>query len=406
MNRILASIILLVLARTLSFAALGSPAGTVLTNLTIGFETGYTNYIMDTSLTMGSVFGLRGISSGTSYNGYPNYSINIDLYLTNMGNDADNDARVFISSFSNSIGYTNTAWSYHMESAAIDVGTNYSVPFALFGTGAILHIVLAVQIPADASIGSYGYFSIGALTLSNSNHVAAVYTGFNGLTYGGYPSAGTSFAIRVVQPNSILDLYASDGIDTIHIFNGTAYLRKTENSIFARLSNTPVRASNINLWFAVDSVADGTGGNPADQSVPMSEIYSDTYKAKIGEGILKSGNYVSFLLEIDGVNSLTNYTYLLKDLHDQGYQTVVMNNIIPSGSCYLKLPESALGQYGKINIYSIAGDLVKHIFEGRLDDQVYAWDGADDQGIAVGAGMYFIVVDSEGLKEVRKVMVK
>ena len=410
MNRLAATLLLVFCACTLSFGAAGTPSGTVITNYSqlhfFYWSTAFTNYIMDTSLTMGSIYGIDGIYSLAAYNGYPDYSARIDLYITNLGNDADNDATLFVSSFSNSPGYPGSPWTYHFEVAAADVGTNYAIPFALFGVGAIFHAVLVVDIPADAPTNTMGYFTIGGTTLSNSNHIAGTYTGYNGISYGGETHAGTSFTVRVIPPNQIVDLYASDAIDTITIFNATQYLRKIDNFVYAVLRNTPVRAATVNLWYAVDSLPDGAGGNPADASVPMAEVSPNLYKAKIPEDAVKSGNYTAFFLEIDGLNYLTNYTYLLKGIYEQGYETIVMNNIIPPGSAYIKLPEKTLGKPGKITVYSIAGDIVRHVYEGEIGNTVYGWDGTDDQGILAQTGIYFIVVDVENLKEVRKIMVK
>jgi len=383
MNRLALILLLVVCTCTLSHGAAGTPSGTVLSNISrmdfYYWGIPFTNYIMDTSLTMGSIYGIDGIYSLPAYNGYPNYSVRIDLYMTNLGNDADNDADLFVSSFSNSPGYTASPWSYHFEVLSVNVGTNYSIPFALFGVGAVFHAVLVVDIPADAPTNSMGYFTIGGTTLSNSNHVAGTYTGYNGLPYGGKTQAGTMFTVRVIPPNRIVDLYASDAIDTIRLFDGTLYLRKIENFIYALLRNTPVRATTVNLWYAVDSLPDGPGGNPDDASVPMIEISQNLYQAKIPESAVKSGNFTAFFLEIDGLNYITNFTYLLKGVYEQGYETIVMNNIIPPGSAYIKLPDKTLGKPGKITVYSIAGDIVRHIFDGDIGNTLYGWDGTDDQ---------------------------
>ena len=128
---------------------------------------------------------------------------------------------------------------------------------------------------------------------------------------------------------------------------------------------------------------------------------------KIPSEYLKDVNFVSFLFEVDQLYYAGNYTYRLFDLHKQdNYQTVIMKNVIDDEKGYIQIPAEAVGEEGRIEVYSIAGDRVRTILSGKADSQIYSWDGKDDNQVRVHTGTYFMIIAFPELREVRKFYVR
>jgi flagellar hook assembly protein FlgD len=60
-----------------------------------------------------------------------------------------------------------------------------------------------------------------------------------------------------------------------------------------------------------------------------------------------------------------------------------------------------------IQVFNLAGDLVKTIYRGKRSagDYSTSWDGKNHSGRVVARGIYFIRVVAPGVDEYRKVMV-
>jgi hypothetical protein len=396
----------------LSLNALPSKGASVFTNtmgLNLnGFFMGQTNL----SLTVGTFYGLSPlVSSSSVYGAYPNFELKIPMSITNNANDADSNVQILVEFLSNNAGYSGSNWNYSLEVSSVTQGTNYSIPTASFGEGAIFNFNLVVYIPLVCLESSSGFLRVTAFTASNSNHIAAQYTGYNGLPYGGNASSSKVVQISISLPNQIVNLYAEDDIDRINLFNGLSGLRRSQNSFFVEFVNSPIDLNSVRLWYALDSIADGNiGPNTADNFISMKSITPKKYSGLIQEEMLKQGKILSFIFEIDGIAYLTNWTYKLLDLGAQDkYQSVLMHNIISYktvDNILIKLPGILVGKEGKVNIYSISGDLVKVLLSGKADAQIIKWDGKDKAGTWVSKGMYFIVIDFADVKEVRKTYVK
>jgi len=387
-------------------------AGTVFTNVVDINASTYMSFQTNLSLTVGPIYGLSElVSSSNYYIAYPAYQLRIPFSITNNGNDADSNAQIFVEFLSNNPGYMGTNWEYSIEVSSVTQGTNYSIPYANFGEGAIFNFNLVVYVPAACPIGSDGFFRVTVATVSNSSHIAAPYVGYNGISYGGNDVSSKEIQVHIIMPNQIRYVFATDGIDTIDVFNGTYGLRRSQNSIFVELYNDPFDPGSLYLWYAIDSMADGSiGPNPNDFSTPMRQVGTRQFRGDIPGNMLGQGTYVSFIFEIDGITYTTNWTYRLLSLGQQeGYETVIMNNIIDykeDDYIYLKLPDKVMGKEGKVMIYSVSADHVITLLNGRADTQILKWNGKDKTGSWVAKGMYFIVVDFAEVKEVRKCFVK
>lgn len=395
-----------------AFAARGTPAGTVFTNsvtITSLFMSNFTtNYI----LMVGSYYGLSAVSSISNlYTGFPNSIISIPLYLTNQGNDADSNVQYQVVSYSNSPGYTGSTPAYYFQDALSNYSSNYFIPFSVFGESAIYNNNLVVSVPVDANLMSTNYFTIVATTLSNSNHVAGFYNGYNAKTYGGFVSVTQNIVLVVLPKNKIMNILASDGIDTINVFNMSTGLRKSRNTIVMDTEKVPDNVNSLRLWYGIDGATDGPGvSNTSDTYVNMVYNGGKSFTGILPESVLSGGSYLTFLFQIDGAAYITNLSYKLYNLASQsGYSTVLMNNVLDyqsEGSFYIKLPDKVIGKSAKVKLYSIAGDLVRNIFEGTVDEQVLKWDTKDRLGSFLSKGMYFIVIEAGDVKEVRKIFVK
>ncbi len=363
-------------------------------------------------VTVGAYYGVSALVTATnSFTSPANYTYRIPVTVTNNGNDADPDARIAVTVISNNAGYAGSNWSCYVEIAGTNAGTNYAIPFTDFGEGAVFSFIVAVQVPLVCPIGSQGFVGVDVSTSSNAGHVAAFYTGFNGVEYGGYSNAFKLLALNVDLPNTIASITASDGVESISVFDGTRSLRRTRQTITVQFSSPAVDPGTATLWFDVDETADGTGGaNLTDVSVRMRALSSRIFTGVIDEAAVRSGSFVSFLFELDGVTYFGGYLYGLADLGVQdAYETVLMNNIIEANSgdgIYLKLPARVLGERGRVSVYSVSANLVQTLLDGNADNQVLRWDGRDRTGANAAKGMYFITVDFPTLKEVRKVFIR
>jgi len=60
-----------------------------------------------------------------------------------------------------------------------------------------------------------------------------------------------------------------------------------------------------------------------------------------------------------------------------------------------------------VQVFNLAGDLVKIIHRGRQGsgEYLYTWDGSNRAGFTVARGIYYIRVTGPDIDEYRKVMV-
>lgn len=76
------------------------------------------------------------------------------------------------------------------------------------------------------------------------------------------------------------------------------------------------------------------------------------------------------------------------------------NPFNPSTAITLRLPDAAGGTVGarvRLDIFSVAGVRVRSLFDGAVPGAVeeFLWDGRDDRGVAVAAGVYIGVARTE-----------
>jgi hypothetical protein len=389
-----------------------SKSGSVFTNFATvnisGVNVSQTNFY----LTVGSFYGLSSLYTSSKTNkGYPNNQVKVPFNITNFGNDADSNFQISAELLSNNTGYSGSLWNFYVEVGGTPHGTNYTVPFALFGEGAILNFNLVVNIPADCPVNSTGFIRVTAATASNTTHIAAPFTGYNGQSYGGIDSSSNDIKFNVALPNKIVNVLASDGIDTINKFNGVSGLRKSQNTVFVELESSPSNLNSVRLWYAVNSQADGNiGPNGSDKSTLMRYVKPKQFEGVIPGKDLENGTNATFVFEIDNITYMTNLIYKLLDLTSQeGYESVLMHNIISyksDDSIYIKMPSKLMGKQGRVMVFSVSGDLVDTICSGVLNTQILKWDGKDRTKAWVSKGMYYIVIDFADVKEVRKTFVK
>lgn len=395
------------------FLLSGVTANTVVTN-DVTISGSFPSMSTNVTLTVAPYYGFGPVHTVSSvYSSPPNYVLKIPVTITNAANDADSNAQVFVEFLSNENGYSGTNWSCYIELAGTNAGTNYGIPLSDFGEGAVFSFNLAVVVPADLGTNTNirGFVNVFAITSSNAGHPVALYTGLNGLSYGGESNVAKTVEVDISAPNAVRDLAASDGIDTITIFDGTRGLRRTEQAITVGFLAAPSDYNSAYLWFDVDNTADGPGGaNANDKVLKMQSTGGYTFRGVIGDSWLSSGNNVSFVIYLDNFAYAFGSLYSLLTLASQDkYETVLMHNVIARNSgelIYIKVPSKVIGTSGKIQVYSVSGDLVMTILSGNLDRQIVSWDGNDKDGKQVAKGLYFLVFEFNNLKEVRKCFIK
>jgi hypothetical protein len=409
MNKAVFFVLLLFCLAGMSY---GISAYTPLTNRISVSGNNFISRSTNNVLTVGPIYGLAPVFSYSNvYYAPPSYTLKVPMAITNGANDADSNASFFVQFLSNESGYSGSNWSCYIELAGTNAGTNYDIPVALFGEGAIFNFNLAIVLPLIVSTNSVGFALVSAHTVSNTGHIAAVYTGMNGVVYGGSSNVTKQIKVNVSYPNHVDHLFASDGIDTITVFNGSKGLRRTAQTITVDYAAAPVDINTAQVWYDVDNTADGPGGaNPNDKMVKMKLLSGNEFSAVIDDTYLGSGNILSFVLQLDGINYGYGSFYDLLSLASQDkYETVLLHNVIARGSgdlIYVNLPSKVLGKNGRILVYSVSRNLVATILNGTADRQMISWDGNDSDRKQVAKGLYYIMFDFTNLKEVRKVFVK
>ena len=80
------------------------------------------------------------------------------------------------------------------------------------------------------------------------------------------------------------------------------------------------------------------------------------------------------------------------------------NPFNPSTSIPISVP--ALSLAGRLDIYNVLGQRIRTLLSGPFDPGFHTiiWNGRDDTGRAVGAGLYFSVFETAEFRQTRKMM--
>lgn len=396
---------LLILLLFKVFVFSDTPAGTVLSNGASFLASGVTGSVgMTPSLTVGAFYGLSGEVPDAAYTTSPGAVFRIELSLTNEGNDADNTTEVEITSFSNLAAYPLSNWNCYLEVDGSDEGSLYAIPFTDFGAGAVFEFSVVIEVSGWTPTNDTAFLNLQARTSQTTSY----YTGLNSWVYGGVSNLTSSSVISLLPPNPLQTIRISDGIDSIYWddLDGSGRLRRTLHDYRIVFAQAPDDPSSVSLWYSAGGIADGPGG-AGDTEISLDWVSHGTFTLQLPEAALSDESTLSFLLEADSVYYNSGFIYQVVDLNDQGYETILMDNVIDeNGTGYIKLPEDLIGEEGEIRIFAVSGDEVFEILDGEIEDQIYEWDGCDERGRMCDSGIYFMVISSGSFNEVRKFYVR
>ncbi len=397
----------------------GTPSGTVLSNpaksLATFFGSQYEFESTVESLTVGSIYGLSGFNDPDDEMAYPGGVVRFSYEITNMGNDADDSAKVWISKPISSSGKDWNAW---IEINGVNVGTDYTIPVLYFGAGAVFKFDVALEVPTNAVQDEWAYVEVYAETISNASHIVGVYTGFNGYIYGGKdrvddsgpsgldPGDGAHSCVVVVPPNRVMEVKVSDGVEEKNITHSPATIRRLPQRLAVELRDAP--SDKVFAWLGFDSPTDGNGlSNTEDVRIEMHKL-NGWWVAEVPLRLISRVNRVYVAFEVDGVFYSEGWNYYVRDVYYQeNFQTVIMNNVIRKGEkVFIAVPTGGGGEI-RVEFYSIAGEKVKSETVNAEPNSkvVFEWDGIDDEGQRVSAGIYFAVIKTQEFEEVRQVAV-
>jgi len=185
----------------------------------------------------------------------------------------------------------------------------------------------------------------------------------------------------------------------------------TNNGQAAATGVTLMLTSNEGLVTIIDA-----DGSSPDISVGSSESSAaDAFAIEISDAV--DDTLLTLWIEVEAGGGSYN-AVLRHDLHVDLSSTGVFDDPVPSvfrfhpcfpnpfnqaTTMHLALPE--VGPV-RLRIYSPSGRLVKTVHDGEVPagNHVFAWDGTDSGGYAVGSGVYFIRLEAGAREDTHKVV--
>ncbi len=162
--------------------------------------------------------------------------------------------------------------------------------------------------------------------------------------------------------------------------------------------------SSVTLWYYVED--DST-------SVLFNNIDEDTYSLDWNINDNEVNDSISYRIEAQDTDNLTSTTPLYSlniivsnDNHEVG-QAYGFTSIYPNpfnDSLSIKFRSKSHNQ--SVKIYNLKGQLVKELSSSAKagSNANVKWDGQDLNGKRVSSGVYYMVLESENLRDVRKVL--
>ncbi len=232
-------------------------------------------------------------------------------------------------------------------------------------------------------------------------------------------------------------LYGTD--TSLRIFDGTGYLTDSNITLEASiLAADRFKGLSASLYYDVDpseSVLNDGFWLPSYNNalVPAANTSArglNPYSSSEGtrkfmipsdDSEIETGNEVQFLLKVgdlfcanlldkDDPRTIVPWSFSIKDIKKQAAGVTILNNVINPVEGDEKtvltydLPNAGMVT---INVFNMAGDLVKVIHRGAQGAGTYnfSWDGTNRAGNIVARGIYFIRIVAPGIDEYRKVMI-
>ncbi len=202
----------------------------------------------------------------------------------------------------------------------------------------------------------------------------------------------------IVEPNETIDVYISiknDG-DT-SAYNVTGILRCNDND--AEVIDSISSFGDLAVGATANNIGDAytvhVSNNPADSTIGFS------LHLEGNEGTYQKDDY------------FTIYIYGLPGIEEQellGYDQSFGLHIYPNPFRRMINIRFGIGHSAKciaLKIYDVSGRLVKDFSLLALDTQrptLLSWDGSDNNGRDVASGIYFISLDIDDYKQIKKVV--
>jgi hypothetical protein len=103
------------------------------------------------------------------------------------------------------------------------------------------------------------------------------------------------------------------------------------------------------------------------------------------------------------------WSFNIEDVQRQAMGVTIISNVInpASGDKTSVLVEQGEAGYATVQVFNLAGDLVKELYRGPQGSgsYTYHWDGTNTAGDTVARGIYYVRVTAPGIDEMRKVLV-
>jgi len=135
-----------------------------------------------------------------------------------------------------------------------------------------------------------------------------------------------------------------------------------------------------------------TYASPNQESVPHIPI------AEIDYGPLAANNHVGTF-----TFSLATVLDVSQGVPESRGQLVLLgpNPVRETTRFQIQIPS---GRHADLAVYGVGGQRVRELFRGETSGQVRteSWNGRDDRGTLVPAGMYFVTLRGEGLRQLTR----
>ncbi len=224
----------------------------------------------------------------------------------------------------------------------------------------------------------------------------------------------------IIMPidNKIIYIFATDGTHNATAFNGTEQVGNLDVTVYVKLLYPPV-SGNVDMYWDANIDPDGSSTNSlTDTKVTLSPQGSQWVGTIPGSDPRIADNALISMVFEESSNLLMHSTlstnifrYLVKSYDLKKFGTLLNSicypedNSKPQTTILLDLKTST---HVSIDIYDLKGDKVRTLVDRDCPPGIQPpaiWDGKNDAGNIVGAGLYFIVLEYDNEKEIFKVII-
>lgn len=392
-----------------------TPANTIISNIvtasfTAASNSTFTNYLKSTNMV--KVTNYMPVFTATNTNQsiqiqQTNQFVTFSHIITNSGNATNKLQLSAVSLTTNTpLLYMDTNYNGIHDPAEPQITNNIiSIP-----PNGKISFIAEQTIPSGQQITIFtDKITITGVNLVSNNTVSNIK----------FPDININDSLTILPiDNKIIYLFATDGTHNATKFNGTERVGDLDVTVYVKLLYPPV-SGNVDMYWNANIDPDGSSTNSlADTKVPLSPQGSQWVGTIPASDPRITDNALISMVFEERSNLLMHTTlstnifrYLVKSYGLKKFGTL-LNSICypeddskPQTTILLNLKTST---HVTIDIYDLKGDKVRTLVDKDCPPGIQPpaiWDGKNDAGNIVGAGLYFIVLEYDNRQEVFKVII-